>query len=1065
MTMKEKLRWIIGCFILGLGQLSAQDIKVTGKVKDPANMPLPGVNVKVSGTTTGTITDVNGNFELSAPGGSSLVFLFVGYKEQTVALNNRSEIEIILEEDLKLLGEVVVVGYGTQSKAKISDAISTVKMDNILRDRPVSNLGAALEGTIPGMSVTIGSGQPGTKPAFNIRGYTSLNGGDPLYVVDNIPIDDISGLNPNDIETVSVLKDAASSVLYGARAAFGVILITTKKGGFNQPASFEYSAGYSPTRVSTMPKKLNVREWVDVMRSIGQEKWWIGHDFSTYSSLLDQYEANPSQFPANGITNVGGINYSLRTYNQFADYFEGGQQQYHNFTATGGSDKLSYRASVRFDNEDGAIVGKNDMFKKWTTNTTVNAQLNPKLDLSANVFYNNYNKTEPGDGFGYPFYAMVTQPSWTPTGYDSVMTENGMKYLPRETRNNMVKLQNPLVKYGDQLRLSSRLNFEPVKNLILTGEYTFERTAEFETRTNNNSLIEGMHAEYMVYFPRDPNAQSHTGYFKNNSLKNNQILNIFGKYSFANLGDHHLDLLAGTNQEYVTYERAGISRQGLLSIAAPAIGTATGPVTGSDGYYRYAVSGYFGQLQYDYQSRYILKLNARYDGSSRFPKDSRFGFFPSGSLAWNLMNENFMAPLERVFNTLKARISYGSIGNQVLRDNYYPAIPTMSADNAGWLNTAANLPFIGISTPGLISSSLTWERVTTLGGGIDATTLRNRLSVSLDLFKRTTSGMIVDSKPLPAILGTGAPKGNAANLESKGFELNIGWNDRVGGVRYHISANLANDKAFITKYDNPSGTLSSEYVGKRMGEVWGFVSDRLYQASDFTEGTLNGSNTNGTLKKGIPYYEGTRSNPGDMMFVNLDGNKTVDDEGNPVINWGDYTVTNPGDRKIIGNESHQYRFGVNGGVEYKAFDFSFVINGVGKRDRDINNAFFRPWQNQYFDILAESTDFWTPDNTDAHYARVYPQAGGNAWLGGFTQTRYMRSWAYLRVKNLALGYTLPGRLTHQRGLKKARVFVSGENLFTIDSLPSGIDPGTNDLSSGAMYPYLKKFNVGINLNF
>jgi TonB-linked SusC/RagA family outer membrane protein len=1063
--MKKHLQGICLFLLVGLGYASAQDIKLTGKVKDQKGNALPGVNIVVSGTLQGTATDAVGDFTIGVAANGVLTFSFIGYKDQTVQVKNRSVIEVTLEEDLKNLNEVVVVGYGTQSKAKISDAISTIKMDNVLRDRPVSNLGAALEGTIPGMSVSIGSGQPGTKPSFNIRGYTSLNGGDPLFVVDNIPIDDISGLNPSDIETVSVLKDAASSVLYGARAAFGVILITTKKGKFNQPTSFEYAAGFSPTKVSTMPKKMNVREWVNVMESIGQTKWWIGHDIATYKSLLDQYEADPSQFPANGITNVGGINYSLRTYDQFADYFKGGQQQYHSFTASGGSDKLSFRSSVRFDNENGAIVGDNDKYKKWTTNNTITAQLNSKLNFSANVFYNSYNKTEPGDGFGYPFYAMVTQPSFTPTGYDSVMTENGMKYLPHETRNNMVQLQNPLIKYGDQLRLSSKLNFEPVKNLLLTGEYTYERTSESESRSNNNSLIEGMHAEYIVYFPRDPNAQSYTSYFKNNSQKNNQILNLFGKYSFVQWENHHLDLMVGTNQEYVTYETSGINRQGLLSIAAPSISTASGPITGGDGYYRYAVSGYFGQIQYDYQNKYILKLNARYDGSSRFPSGSRFGFFPSGSVAWNLMNENFMIPLEGTFNTLKLRASYGAIGNQVIRDNYYPAIPTMSAYNAGWLNTAANLPFITLSTPDLISSNLTWERVTTLGGGVDGTALRNRLNFSFDLFKRTTSGMIVPSKPLPAILGTGAPRGNAANMESKGFELSLGWNDQIGNVRYNISANLANDKAYITKYDNPSGTLNSNYVGQRMGELWGFVSDRLYQTSDFVDGSLNSNLTDGVLKSGLPYYEGTRVNPGDMMFVNLDGDNKVDSEGNPLITWGDYTVSNPGDRKIIGNESHQYRFGVTGGLDYKGFDFSFILNGIGKRQRDVNNAFFRPWQNQYFDILSESTDFWTKDNTDAHYARVYPQAGGNAWLGGFAQTRYMRSWAYLRVKNLALGYTLPESVAKRLTLKKIRLFVSGENLFTIDALPDGIDPGANDLSSGAMYPYLKKFNVGINVNF
>jgi TonB-linked SusC/RagA family outer membrane protein len=629
--MKNYLQWICLYLILGLGYASAQDTKVTGKVKDQNGNALPGVNIVISGTLQGTTTDAVGDFTISVPANGTLTFSFIGYKDQTVQVNKRSAIEVKLEEDLKNLTEVVVVGYGTQSKAKISDAISTIKMDNVLRDRPVSNLGAALEGTIPGMSVSISSGQPGTKPSFNIRGYTSLNGGAPLFVVDNIPMDDVSGLNPGDIESVSILKDAASSVLYGARAAFGVVLITTKKGKFNQPTSFEYAAGYSPTRVSTTPKKLNVREWVNVMQSIGQTKWWIGQDITKYKSLLDEYDANPSNFPANGIVNVGGTNYSLKSHDQFADYFEGGQQQYHSFTASGGSDKLSFRSSVRFDNENGAIVGDNDKFKKWTTNNTITAQLNKKLNLSANVFYNNYNKTEPGDGFGYPFYAMVTQPSFTPTGYDSVITENGMRYLPYESRNNMVQLQNPLIKYGDQLRLSSKLNFEPIKKLILTGEYTFEKTSEFETRTDNNSLIMTIQPEYMVYFPRDPNAQSNTGYYKNSSLKNVQVLNAFGKYSFDQLGDdHHLELMLGTNQEYGTFERSGVARKGLLSIAAPAISTSTGPVTGGDGYYRYAVSGYFGQIQYDYQNKYIVKLNGRYDGSSRFPKAAGTAFSHPG---------------------------------------------------------------------------------------------------------------------------------------------------------------------------------------------------------------------------------------------------------------------------------------------------------------------------------------------------------------------------------------------------------------------------------------------------
>ncbi len=1040
-----------------------QQSTITGTVRDTNGGVMTGATVRLRGTNEVTTTDVEGKFSIKIPSnGGILIVSYLGFEDFTTHVTTTQNIDIVMQPSAdSQLDEIIVVGYGTQNKSKVSDALTTVKMDEVMRDRPLSNAGVALEGTIPGLNISVSSGQPGTKPGFNIRGWSSINGGDPLFVVDNIPMEDISLLNPADFESVTVLKDASASVLYGARAAFGVVLITTKKGSLNQPLNFEYAAGISPTIVSTLPKKLTPREWVDVLKRIGQDRWWSGPDIHTFDSLLNYYDKNPGQLPANGIVTEGTQKYSLKSHDQFGAYFEGGNEQYHNFTASGGSEKIFFRSSIRLVNENGVIVGPNDKFKRWSTDNTISTKLTSSLDFQGKIMYNNFNRTEPGDGFNYPFYAMVTQPSFTPIGYDSVMVNGVKKYLPYQTQNNMVQLQNPKIRNGDQIRLGTKLNFKLVENLTVTGEYTFEKTSEVESRANNNSLIETIHGEYLTHQTLDPNAQSWTEYYRNNYLKNHQILNVYAKYDFTQLGDHHADVMIGTNQEYIDYAANGVSRKGLLSLQAPAIKNATGAIDGWDGYYRNAISGYFGQIHYDYKNKYIVQLSGRYDGSSRYLAGNRFGFFPSGSIAWNIMSEDFMSS-NTFFNTLKLRSSYGAIGNQVIKDVYYPEIAAMDAYNTNWLNLSTGLPYTGIGTPPLISNTLTWERVTTAGVGIDATMLRNRMSVNFDYFVRTTTGMMTDAKALPQVLGTGAPRQNLADLRSNGFELSIGWNDRIGDVKYGISMNLSDDKGKITRFDNPSGALWMYYEGQNLGEIWGYESKGLFQKDHF-EG-LNGTNEGGKLtdqakNNGWVPFEGVNQNPGDMAFV--------DQNGDGVINGGDWTLENPGDRKVIGNTSHRYRFGINGSLGYKGFDFSFFINGVAKRDLYIDNAFTQPWKDQYFDILAQNTDFWTVDNPNAHFYRLYPNGGGNQWTSRNTQTRYLLSGAYLRVKNLALGYTLPTEATNKIFMKKIRLFISAENMFTIDNLQSGMDPGTDILNdwSGGTYPYIKKFNFGINVNF
>ncbi|MCA5004657.1 SusC/RagA family TonB-linked outer membrane protein [Sphingobacterium bovistauri] len=1043
-----------------------QEIVVTGTVKNENGEPLSGATVRVKGTTVASTTDINGSFSIRlSSGGGAVVISYLGYADYQIDVNSSQNLNIKLTpNEATGIDEIIVVGYGTQSKSKVSDAVVSVKMDEIMRDRPVSSAGAALEGALPGLNISIGSGEPGTKPNFNIRGWASINGGNPLYVVDNIPMEDISLLNPADFESVTVLKDASASVLYGARAAFGVVLITTKKGSLNQPTSFEYAYGYSPTSISKLPKKHSVRDWVNLMQSFGQQDWWANNQsMDVYERLLDAYDADPSAFPANGIVREGGNLYSLKNHDQFASFFEGGAEQYHNFTASGGSDKLFFRSSLRYVDEDGTVVGPNDSYKRWSSDNSFTSQLTSTLNFQANIKYNNFNRTEPGSGYYGPFYSMVTQPGFTPTGYDDVQTQNGIRNLPYNTQNNLAELQNPKMLYGDQLRLGTKLVFKPVNNLTINGEYAFEKTTDNESRANNNPLIETIHAEYFINQPMDPNAQSYTSYYKNIGVRSHQILNLYAKYVFTQLENHNMDIMLGTNQEYINYEFNGASRPGVLSMSAPSLGSSSGVVNATDGFYRNAISGYFGQFHYDYKGKYILQLGARYDGSSRFPSESRFGFFPTASIAWNMMNESFMSPLADVFSTIKPRLSYGSIGNQVTKDNYYPAIAQMNSGNASWLNSTNNTPFVQISSPGLVSSTITWEDVTTLGYGLDVLALRNRLNFSFDYFTRSTTGMVAPARPLPAILGTPAPQTNAADLETKGFEISLGWTDRAGEFKYAISANLSDDRGVITKYDNPQKSIGSYYTGQNLGEIWGYESKGLYSIDHFSglnADLMGGQLTDAAKAAGWVQFRGKGNpNPGDMAYV--------DQNGDGIIDWGNYTVDNAGDLKVIGNTSHRYRFGLNGNVSYKNFDFSFMLNGVGKRQFWADNAFTLPWKDRYFDILPSASDFWTKDNTDARIFRIYRNAGETQWASRETQSRYLLNGAYLRIKNLAFGYTIPNTMTDRTFLKKVRVFISGENLFTFDHLPDGMDPGTdlkNDWAGGT-YPYIKKFNFGVNVNF
>lgn len=1026
--------------------------QIEGTVKNESGELLNGISVTVKGTNTGTQTNKAGQFMVDAQQGALLVFSGVGYISKEVATEAGQEpLDIILTATENKMEEVVVVGYGAQKRANLTGAVSSVKMDEVIGSRPVVSTAQALQGAIPGLQITYGTGQPGTSTNINVRGITSINGGGPLILMDNVPVN-IDDINPTDIETVTVLKDAAASSIYGGRAAYGVILITTKKGRRNETISFNYNTNLSVTRASTLPEKPSPARYVQALKDFGTTQYWGGQDVAKWANYISDYEQNPSKYPKGYYKDPtsNGLIYPLAATDLSGALFPGGFEQMHNFSFSGGSERTNFRVATGYANENGIMIGDHDRYKRYNFNAMLNTALTSTLNASVNVLYNNTNKTSPV-GQGTLYYNAITLPPMDATGYDTASTG---EYLPYVTPANVALLEPPVNEFNDNLRLFGKMEFKPVKGLTITGEYTFQKT-------NNNTTQYTATNKYISPIKFDVSALNAASKFtKSNSQTNYSVLNLYAQYR-RTLGDHDLSVLVGTNQEQSRQAGFNIGRTDVLSGQLPAISTSTGTIDGGDSYNEFGLSGYFARFNYSYKDRYLLEANGRYDGSSRFPSGSRYGFFPSFSAGWNVMNENFMRTAKNIINTLKIRGSWGEIGNQtIIKDgaqNYYPFMPGARPVNSGWLNPATGIPFVGIPAFTLVSSSFTWETVRTTNAGIDFGLLRNRLTGSFDIYQRLTLNMLAPSTPLPAVLGTDPPLANAANLKTKGWELELKWQDHKNDFQYSIGVNLYDSRATITKYRNPAGLLSSYYEGQTFGEIWGYQTMGYFTVDDFVPGTLDANLQNGTLKPGVAGFKGVKQNPGDIRYVDLNGDSAIFN--------GNNTLSNPGDRKVIGNNSRRLQFGINGSASYKGFDLSFFAIGVGKRDLWMGNQIIFPYQGQFGGIFANQMDYWTPDHTDAEYYRIYKDGAGNGGTNTQVQTKYLQSGAYLRLKNVTFGYSVPAHLTRKAFMKNIRVFFSGENLLTLDHLPEGLDAEATDISSGGIYPFIKKYSFGANITF
>ncbi|WP_373155533.1 TonB-dependent receptor [Bacteroides cellulosilyticus] len=1026
----------------------AKTFVLKGRVIDPAGEGVIGANVKVLNSTEGTITDMDGNFSLTVALNARLSVSYIGYATQEVVVKDQRPMNITLREDTRLIDEVVVVGYGVQKKANLTGAVSMVKMEDVLGNRPVTSVSTALKGAMPGLQVTSSSGRPGEEMSFNIRGVNNLDGsGKPLILVDNVEMD-INMLDPNDIESVTVLKDAASSAIYGARAAFGVVLVTTKKGDGATKLSINYSNNFSFSRPANMPHKATPLQTVQAYKDMGmitRSGTDNGQDVATWLELLKEYNADPSAYP-DGYAMVNNARYSLAETDLLSDMMETGFQQTHNLSVGGGTKDISYRFSFGMVNENGVLVSDKDSYKRYNVSSYLRSDvfswITPELDIK----YTNSKSSLPETGMSYGIWgAAVAFPSYFPTGTLNVNDEE----LPINTPRNVIDLAYPTTKQNNNIRIFGKVTITPFKNVKLIGEYTFNHKTQEKTKFDKK--FNYAHGGQFVSQTSVENSK----YEYDNGVTDYNALNFYGNYSNS-WGKHDVTVMGGFNQESSDYRYAYMSRTDMINEDLPSISQATGDYYAKDEFKRFTVRGLFYRINYSFAGKYLIETNGRYDGSSKFPKDSRFGFFPSVSAGWRVSEEAFMKPLKSVVSNLKLRGSWGNIGNQSISP--YAFVPGMESARANW--TVNGIKVTTLKPPSLVSNSFTWEKVTTVDVGFDLGLLDHRLNVVFDWYRRDTKGMLAPGFEMPAVLGASAPLQNTADLRSKGWEISVDWNDKIGNVRYNIGFNLYDARTKVTKYNNETGLFGKDKndketyrVGMELGEIWGYVTDRLYTTDDFDDA--------GNLKEGIPKVEGYNPNPGDILYKDLDENG--------IINGGISTVSNPGDRKVIGNNTRRYQYGIRGGASWNGFAFSFLLQGVGKRDLWRMNELFYPFKDEWSTLYDSQLDYWTPEHTASYFPRLYEKAAGNTAANQRTQTRYLLDGSYLSIRNITFSYNFPVKWISKIGVNNLSVFFSGENLYTFDHLPKGLDPErtvTDDLGQrGFTYPYMRQYSFGVNIAF
>ncbi|MEA5129644.1 MAG: TonB-dependent receptor [Proteiniphilum sp.] len=1036
-------------WIVAIGMF-AQNITVRGMVMDATNEPIIGATIVIQGNTShGTVTDIEGNYILSnIPVNAILQFSYVGMVTQSVPVNGRTTINIVLESDTEVLEEVVVVGYGTQKKVNLTGAVESVS-GSVLENRPITNIGQGLQGVVPNLNISMNNGgAPGASSNFNIRGTTSLNGGSPLVLVDNVQMDP-NLVNPDDIESISVLKDAASAAIYGARAAYGVILITTKKGKIGQKPTIQFSTTAYWQRPALSFHNVNSIEFLTMKDLAYQNSGGSGHYYNeAIYDYAERYFNGTYDSPVFFDASIDPYKYQyVGNTDWWNELYKTSFSSIYNASIHGGNDKTTYYASLGMNDQGGILKAADDEYRKYNANINVSTNITDWLNVSAKIMHTHTDEKHPTGGTT----AMNT------TAYSGLSAYSGMmkndlsplmpvkhpdgNYAGQGSYTNPVAIQaqggNATYKQND-LWMTGAVMLTPIKGLIINADYTWnyygKATSQHVRNFYDYTAVPGTENYYPWTNPNSVTLTNDDDYY--------YAINTFAEYSFSLAGEsnHNFKVMAGYNQEKKKTKYHYVGRKNLIDNDNPSINLATGEIATSGSESQWAINGAFSRINYDYKGRYLLEMNGRYDGSSKFAKGHRYHFFPSVSAAWRISEETFWAPLRDVWDNMKIRMSYGSLGNQVVGElGNFPYLASYGVNTKYGYLLNGGLP-VAVSAPGLISPSFTWETVDQIDIGFDASFLQSRLSATFDWYRRNTKDMLTAGQALPAVLGTSVPNENAADMKTLGWELSLGWRDRLSnGFNYYVKGVISDYQATITKFANPTGLLSQYYVGRKVGEIWGYVSNGLYQ----TDAEADAGHDQSYLYSG-------KWGAGDVKYEDLNGDSK--------INIGSNTLSDPGDRKIIGNNTPRYAYGITAGFDYKGFDFEMFWQGIGKRDYMPGGSAFWGFTSEWDTPLKSALDYWTEDNKNAYFARPNWNNGGNRQ----TSTRYLQDASYIRLKNVIVGYSLPQSVVSQFKIQRLRFFIQGENLFTFTSLIESFDPETID---NMVYPINKKFSLGLNLTF
>ena len=1036
---------------------------VNGKVLNQKGEPLQGVSIIEKGTSNGTSSAADGSFTLSVKDEKAiLVFSSIGYVAQEVKVGTNSEVSVKLAAVEGSMDEVVVVGFGTQKKVNLTGAVSTVT-SKTLEARPVTNASQALQGVIPGLNVSTAGlgGELNQGMSINIRGLGTIGSGSsasPLILIDGME-GNINAINIQDIESISVLKDAASSSIYGSRAAFGVILVTTKKGRSGK-ATVNYNNNFRFTSPLNLPTMLDSYKFAMYYNEASLNDGG-GEIFNQvmiqrikdYQAGLDDSaqhrDPSGSNWPLYTASN-GNTNWFDVWYKKSAFAHD------HNLSVNGGTDKTQYYLAANYLGQDGMLNFNKDRLNRYTFTGKLSAEISKYVNVSytSRFIRQEYGKPTHMNDLFYHNIARrwPTLPVYDPRGHLAMGTE--LIQMVEGGRSKDVE---------DWLYQQGKIVVSPTKNWNITADLNY--------RIYNRNLHQEVLPAYGYNQNDQPVAQpvywegaGATWVSEYNNKSDYFGTNIFSDYSFKINNAHSFKLLGGFNSELNKYRDLGASRRGLITPLIPTINTATTDSKADNGGYgHWATAGFFGRINYDYVGKYLLELNGRYDGSSRFLRDKRWNFFPSISAGWNIAKESFF-PQSANIQALKLRASYGSLGNQST-NNWYPFYLTQpfGVNNGGWLlngqqpNTA--------SAPGLISGLLTWERVSSWNIGVDISALNNRLDISAEYFKRKTYDMVGPAPELPVILGTSVPVLNNTDMDSKGWELTATWRDRVGELNYSVRGILSDATQTVTRYPNVNGNIGNWYAGRQVGEIWGYTSIGIAKSKAEMDAHL------AALPSGGQNALGGNWQGGDIMYRDLNGDGKID--------GGAGLLSNSGDRKIIGNSTPRYNFGLDLNADWRGVDIRVFLQGVGKRDWFPNGPYFwgvnqNMWQSAGFE---EHMDFYRDanspmvkaglmtENLNSYYPRPYFDGGGK---NTYTQTKYLQNAAYLRVKNVQLGYSLPFKTISKLGISKTRIYISGENLLTYTKLSKVFDPETVGLSGwndGKTYPLSKVISVGLSVTF